>query len=234
MKSSFIHTRDFIHESVDLGYDSLDDASTDSARIYVTPNGEHYPSITTVLSNRGMEFLDGWRKAVGQEEADRVCRHAATRGTALHDLLEDYLNNITIDISKVMPHVQLMFKAARSVLDPHIGKVFLQEKTLYSDILRIAGRVDLIAEFDNEISVIDFKTSKRIKKAEDISNYFVQTCFYGAAFYERTGIPIKRSVIVMTVDGSSKPLIFKQNIYDWLPMLIEARKEWEKTNKVVV
>ena len=232
MKSKFIRTRDFIHESVDLGYDTLEDASTNSARIYVTPDGNLYPSITTVLSNRGMEFIDDWRKAVGQEEADRVCRHAAHRGTALHDLLEDYVNNLTIDISKVMPHVQLMFKAARSVLDPHIGKVFLQEKALYSDLLRIAGRVDLIAEFDGELSVVDFKTSKRIKKAEDISNYFVQTAFYGCAFYERTGIPIRQSVIVMTVDGSSKPLVFKQKVHDWIPTLIEARKEWEKTNKV--
>jgi genome maintenance exonuclease 1 len=125
-----------------------------------------------------------------------------------------------------MPHVKLGFTAAQKVLDKSVGNVVLQECPLYSDYLRLAGRVDLVAEFDGVLSIVDFKTSTRVKTIDDISNYFIQASFYAAAFYERTGIPIHQIVIVIVVDGKSEPLVFKDKPYDWLPELIKVREEY--------
>ena len=49
----------FYHESINLGYTTLGDASTESTRIYVTPSGDHYPSITTVLGISTDDFKKG-------------------------------------------------------------------------------------------------------------------------------------------------------------------------------
>jgi hypothetical protein len=223
----------FVHKPIDLGYDNLGDASTETQRYYVTPSGEKYPSITTVLAVNGNEYLEGWRKAVGEVEAARVCHHAVTRGNAMHDLAERYLDNEFEETPKgLMPHVNLAFNTLKLVLDSSVGTIMLQECPLYSDLFQIAGRVDLIAEFDGELAVVDFKTSKRVKNAEDIENYFLQSSFYAAAFYERTGVPIKSIVIIMIVDESKTPLIFKQRPFDFLPKLMSVREKYRKMHKI--
>lgn len=218
----------FAHSPIDLGYDDLSYDTSQKSRHYFTPNGVSYPSITNILSLNGNEYIEKWRKAVGEKEADRVLHHAGTRGNAQHDLAERYLNNEFDDVPKgLMPHVQLAFSALKKVLDENIGTVYLQECALFSDILKIAGRVDLIADYNDTLSVIDFKTSTRYKTEEEIENYFIQAAFYAAAFYERTGIPIKQTVIIMTVDGKSIPHVFKNTPHKWLPKLVEIRKKYE-------
>ena len=109
---------------------------------------------------------------------------------------------------------------AKGVLDERLGKVVLQECPLYSDQLKAAGRVDLIGEFDDTLSIVDFKTSKRVKSLEDIEDYFIQACTYAVMFEERTGTPIDQLVILMVVDGSSEPLVFKQKTDDWLEKMV--------------
>lgn len=229
-KPAFIRNKTFLHEPVSLGYQDLSDESSAKGRTYLTPTGKKYPSITTVLGARGKEAIMEWRKRVGEEEANRITRHACSRGTALHLLAEKYLNNEEeIFAEDEMPHVIQSFKTVQRVLDERIGKVVLQECPLYSDHLGIAGRVDLIAEFDGRLSVIDFKTSSRIKSEQQIENYFAQTAFYAAAFYERTGIAIQQSVIIMVVDNDPKPIIFKQGTFEWIPSVLKAIKFYNST-----
>lgn len=212
-----------------LGYDDLLTESDKKARIYVTPNGDKYPSITSILSHRSKGAIQEWRKRVGEEEANRVSRHATTRGTAVHNLTEKYLKNEEINFKEgIMPHVYQGFIAAQKILDEKIGRIAMQEAPLYSDILQLAGRVDLIAEFEGKLSIVDFKTSKRIKTAEDIEDYFIQCAFYGCAFYERTGIEIKDTVIIMVVDGKSEPIVFRNSVFDWIPTLLEVKRGYEK------
>jgi genome maintenance exonuclease 1 len=220
----------FVHDPVDLGYDELGDASVPGARLYVTPQGKKYPSITTVLSVRGKEAIYEWRRRVGEEEANRVTRHACARGTALHTIAEKYLNN-ELDIYKKdeMPHVVALFRSIQPILDNNIGRVVMQERPLYSDHLGIAGRVDLVAEYEGKLSVIDFKTSKRVKTREEIGNYFIQAAFYAAAFYERTDIPVTQSVIIMAIDDNPVPIVFKEKTYGWLPKVIESIKYYNRT-----
>jgi len=217
----------FVHTPVSLGYDDLGDASVPGTRLYVTPQGNTYPSITTVLSVRGKEAIYEWRRRVGEEEANRVTRHACARGTALHTIAEKYLNNEPdIYNTDEMPHVVALFRSIQPVLDNNIGRVVMQECPLYSDHLGIAGRVDLVAEYEGKLSIIDFKTSKRVKTRDEISNYFIQSCAYSIMFEERTGIPVPRTVIIMAVDDSSTPVVFKEKRDSWTSELQKVIKEY--------
>lgn len=225
---AYVRTRTFVHEPVELGYDNLQTIEG-KARLYITPEGDKFPSVTTVLGFKTKGDIQAWRDRVGAAEADRIARHACTRGNALHNLAEKYLNNEDEVIKESdMPHVKLSFSVAQKVLDKHIGKIVLQECPLYSRHLRLAGRVDLVAEFDGHLSIVDFKTSSRVKTEEDIENYFMQESGYAIMFEERTGIPITRLVTIMVVDGQTTPLIFKQHRDKWAPKLIEVIAEYEK------
>jgi len=222
--------RTFVHTPVSLGYENLGDASIPGKRIYVTPEGKHYPSITTVLGSVIKEGIEQWKAAVGDREAARVLHHAGTRGTALHLIAEKYLNNETdIFEPNTMPHVKALWFSIKPLLDANVGKVVLQEAPLYSDIFGVAGRVDCIAEYEGILSVIDFKTSRQRKTKDSISNYFMQAAFYAAAFYERTNIPITQSVILMAVDDDPKTIVFKENTYKWLKDLKHTVKQYNET-----
>lgn len=227
----FVRNRTFEKLDIaDLGYADLNTLSEKSARIYVTPEGNKYPSITTILSIRSRGAIQEWRARVGAEEANRVSRHATTRGTAVHNLVEKYLKNEEINFKEgIMPHVYQGFIAAQKVLDKYVGKIALQEAPLYSDHLKLAGRVDLIAEFNGKLSIVDFKTSKRVKMAEDIEDYFIQESAYAIMFEERTGIPITQLVTIMVVDGRSEPLLFRQHRDRWTETLLQVREEYEKS-----
>lgn len=201
--------------------------TTPSGRKYFTPEGNAYPSVTTVLSIVGKRELMEWRKRVGEEEANRISRQASSRGTAVHKMCEDYLNNKEDWKGKHQPSNLFMFQTLRSLIDEKINNIWFQETHLYSDRLKTAGQVDCIAEFENELSVIDFKTSRRPKKEESILGYFMQVAFYAAAFYERTNTPIRQGVILIAVD-ESEPQIFKINTFDYLEHFIAVRKTYKE------
>ena len=201
--------------------------TTKSGRKYFTPEGNAYPSITTVLGVLNKEGILAWRQRVGEAEANRISQQAATRGTAVHKLAEDYLDNKQDWNKGAMPSNLQSFNDLKSILDQRLNNVWFQEEFLYSDRLKCAGQVDCIAEFDGQLSIVDFKTSRKPKKEEWITNYFIQASFYAAAFYERTSIPIKQGVILITVDGS-EPQIFKVNTYDYLEHFIAVRKKYKE------
>lgn len=217
----------FNHADHGITLPSLTRKTTDSGRKYFTPEGNAYPSITTVLSIIGKEKIIEWRKRVGEAEADKISQQAATRGTAVHKLAEDYLNNIENWQGDQMPANLFTFNQIKSVLDKRVNNIWMQESFLYSDKLKCAGQVDCIAEFDGELSIIDFKTSRKPKKLEWITNYFIQVSFYAAAFLERTGIPIKQGVILIAVDDN-EPQVFKINTYDYLEHFLSVRKKYKE------
>ncbi len=208
----------FEHADIQLKYDELSAKTEKSGRVYTTPSGSKYPSVTTVLGYRDRWKWAKWRKSIGEKEANRITRHATTRGTSVHNIAERYINNeenfIKTDNDK-MPHIQFGWKTLKSVIDDRIGKVYMQECTLYSDDLKIAGRVDCIAEFNGEPAIIDFKTSGRVKAEKEISTYFMQECAYAIMFKEHTGIDIKKLITIMVVDGDPKPIVFEQSVDDW-------------------
>ena len=215
----------FIHEKIDLGYDDLDTDTQPSGRTYITPDGRKYPSITTVLSILHEEEIAAWRNRVGDEEANKVSNKATSRGTHVHAIIEKYLKNE--DTSGFLPHVIQSLRNIKPILDSRIGTIFGLETPLYSTHLRIAGRVDCIAEFDGVPSIVDFKTSKRPKKKEQIPNYFAQMSAYAIMWEERTGMPITNTVIIMDVDDN-EPLVFKEHRDNYTKLLLDTKKEYDR------
>lgn len=193
-------------------------------RVYVTPEGYFYPSVTTVLGVGDSTWLDEWKAKVGEDEAKAVSSRAAARGTRIHTLCEEVLHNREPNPSWFDRDIFNSFKKAL----PRIQNIRCIEKKLYSDILKVAGTVDLIADFDKKPAIIDWKTSRRIKTRDDIPNYFAQCAAYALAYEERTGIKIPQIVIVMGVDDEPEPLIFIEPAKIWIPEFIKLRKEFKR------
>jgi hypothetical protein len=193
----------------------IDTVTVNGKRYYATPEGNRYPSITTVLSVLSKQSIMEWRKRVGEEEANRISTQAARRGTKVHSMCEDYLNN-ELDLKKFLPADKQTFLSLKPLLDEKISNIHAQEIALWSDYLKVAGRCDCIAEWDGKLSVIDFKTSRKLKKKEYISSYFQQASAYAVMYEERTGIPISQIVILIAVDDE-EPQVFieKRDNYIW-------------------
>ena len=201
---------------------------TDGNRVYHTPDGKLYPSVTTVLSAHTKKGILEWRERVGEQEANRVSRQAAFRGTRFHTLAEKYLRNeLTGGDFSLMDYE--MFKVAQPVLN-RIDNIRAQESTLWSHHLRLAGRVDCIAEFDGKLSVIDFKTARREKDEEHIQHYFMQAAAYAIMFEERTKIPINRIVIAIVVEDGFMQ-IFESKRDKHVNGLLYYRDLYETFNK---
>ena len=227
MKDYIMERRVFKHDKTDLGYEDLNAESTSSGRKYAAPNGVRYPSVTTVLAILSEEFIQRWRARVGEEEANKVSHRASTRGTAVHECIEKYLDNDENYAEGYMPNIIDNFKAVRPVLDERIGTIYLQEAALYSEHLGLAGRVDCVGEFDGVLSIIDFKTSKKIKKKEWITNYFIQEAAYAIMWEERTGTPMVNLVTIITVDNEA-PQVFVEHRDNWVPKLLETINEYKR------
>ena len=190
----------------ELDFD-LKAVTTEKGREYQTPNGNSYPSVTTVLSDYNKKAIFEWRERVGAEEANRIARSASNRGTKLHTVCEKYLLNEMTDLKlqTMMPDTKELFLSLKPHLDNHIGEVYSIEQALYSTELRLAGRVDCIAQWDDELAVIDFKSSTKPKLEENILNYFMQCTAYATMFEEITSKPINKLVIAIAVaDGTNQ------------------------------
>jgi len=214
----------FIHDLVELT--PLSTTTIDGKRHYQTPDGNVYPSVTTITSLHGKEGILEWRKRVGEEEANKISNKAATRGTRVHKLCEDYLNN-ELSFEGAMPNSIALFKQMQPFLDKYIGKVYGIECPLYSHHLRVAGKSDCIAQFDGKNAVVDFKTANKPKQEHWIQNYFMQCATYAVAFEERTKISIPRIAIVVAVEGDS-PQLFVKKRDDYIDMFISYRKQYDE------
>ena len=195
----------------------------DGRRFYKTPNG-NYQSITTLLSNLSKVGIQAWRKRVGEEEANRISHQASGRGTRVHNIAESYIKNQEDHLEGVLPDAFEMFQSITPLID-RIDNVHCVEGALYSDELKLAGRTDLIAEFDGALSAIDYKTSKRIKIWDHCHSYFMQGAFYAHAYEERTGIPVNDIVIIMAVENE-EPVLFRETKNRWIEPLNQVRHKY--------
>jgi genome maintenance exonuclease 1 len=198
----------FDHVKCDLP--KLDRETIDGVRYYSVPNEDELlklVSITSITSHFNKEIFINWRKKVGNEVADKITKAATGRGTDMHTLTEHYLLNE--DLPKVRPISDFLFKIAKPKLNL-INSIYTLEGSLYSKQLGIAGTVDCIAEYDGELSIIDFKTSKKPKPRDWIEHYFVQAMAYGCMFYELTGISIKKLVIIMACENG-ECIVYEEN-----------------------
>ena len=206
---------------IDHNFQPLKRIDSPNGRVYETPTGKAYPSVTSVTGLLGKDAILAWRKRVGEEKANAISARASSRGTKIHSYCESYLLNEEFSVDHFDHH---MFSSLKPHLD-RIDNIHALESKLYSDYLEVAGTVDCIGEYEGRLSVIDFKTSKRIKSKEDIPGYFIQCSAYAVAFEERTGIPVSRLTIIMGVDDE-QPLVFHEKRDRWVDKFMELREEF--------
>ncbi len=213
-----------------VNYDKLRQASQriDSAagRKYRTPEGNEYPSVTSIVGLMTDDSIKQWKQNVGEEVANQISKKAATRGTLIHENCENYLKEVPLTFSMFQQEELKMFNNLLPVLDS-IEEIHAMESVLYSDTLKFAGTVDLIAKIDGELVILDWKTSGKFKSSEDIPNYFTQAAAYAYAFWEMTGVSVPKIVIAMTTEEFGL-LLFKEPVVKWLPEFIEIRKEFTR------
>jgi hypothetical protein len=207
----------------------VDTVQLNGVRFYNTPNGS-YPSITSVLGSKKKEYLENWRNMLGQDKADKETKRCADRGTAVHDMCEKYLNN-ELDPTKghELSNIKL-FNQIKMRLNK-IDNIIAQEVPLYSDYFKVAGRVDCIAEYNGVLSIIDFKTSNKLKTEDMILDYYIQETFYALAFYEMTGIEISQIVTIMCVEKSILSVVWVKPIIPYITKLNKRVAEYYSVSK---
>lgn len=189
-------------------------------RWYITPDGRKYASMTTVLGHGEKPWLENWKTMLGPDKAAKESKRTAERGNAVHDMMEKFIMNEDAptkghDADHIRRFNQLKYLLKR------VDNVRAMETPLYSHRLRLAGRVDLIAEYEGVLSVIDFKTSNNVKTDDMVQDYFLQCTGYALMFEEMYDIPIDQIVILMCVEKGMVPLVWKREIDDYVHPLVE-------------
>ena len=217
----------FIHRD-DVGdFEIPDRVEKDGKRYYLTPDGNYYPSITSILSQQENLGLEAWKERVGEKEAKRISKESARIGTAVHQLAEFYLSNVQVKLDKEEKKIVDTFNRLRFLLG-NINNIVGLEIPLFSDLIRVAGTCDCIAEYNGKLSIIDFKTSRRPKKEDWVDDYYMQTFAYKLMFEEMTGIEIQQVVILIASVESFDVQVFKKPAKDadeWLEKLVGIMKD---------
>ena len=212
-----------------LGDIELEKRETPGCSLYQLPNGDWVPSITSVTSFYNREIFSKWRKKIGIEEANRITKKATARGTDYHEAAQGYLENKELDWKEFKPATKFMFHHSKPYLDK-INNVHAIERTLYSEYLGLAGRVDCIGEYEGELAIIDFKTSEKIKPEAWLENYFVQETAYACMYYEMTGITVEKLITLMVTPGGDVKVFDKRNKGEYIRLLVRYIKEFVTHN----
>jgi genome maintenance exonuclease 1 len=192
------------------------------SRFYILPSGKKVKSVTTILGEKmDKSALENWKARVGEEEAGRVSSMASKRGNAIHNMAEKYIMNDSDIFKDQMPFNIQTFKTIQRVLDKHITDIFGIELSLYSSALNTAGKTDLVALYDGIPSIIDFKTSKRLKTEEWIESYFIQTTVYSMMFEWIYKISIPQIVIMIAVDHENEAQVFVKDRAKYINRVFE-------------
>lgn len=202
----------------------LESRTLDYGRFYKIDN-QWMPSITTVVGHNTKASILAWEERVGYTTAEQIRRAAAWRGTKYHTIVEHYLKNELEKVEKSEGLPKYMFGFARKTLD-RISDIHILEAPLYSRRLGVAGRVDCIAHFDSELAIIDFKTTKQLKKEEHLDKFFVQEAAYAYMYYELTGVEVDKLVTLSVAEDGSTQVVQKYDKIPYIDTLIEWIKEY--------
>jgi hypothetical protein len=199
-------------------------------RTYLTPDGKNYPSITTILAadKKKIAQINAWKARVGHAEAKKIVAKASARGTSLHTEIEEYILEGT---QRRLPFS--MFPYVRPTIDKYLGKIYAVEKGVYSHVLKAAGTFDCFAQWDGVNSLIDWKSSKKMKQESWIENYLLQASFYSMCIFELKKIQVKQVVILIGVDGEREPQLFVRPVKNYLNPVIAAIKEYHKEHLLI-
>jgi hypothetical protein len=208
----------FIHEPVE--FPRLKQCNLPIGRVYQIESGRHrgavFPSITRILASSPKPHLEAWKQRVGMDEAKKIVARAGIRGASVHRLAENYLGNEALP--EVTPNITEMWRHLQPWLGENITRVVAQEQDVYSHKLKVAGRMDLLADVKSLLSIVDVKSAERFKKREWIEDYFIQCTFYACAVYELTGLKVKQLVLPIVNPSGLQVEIAKPTEY--LPQLM--------------
>ena len=213
----------FNHILKEKNLPNLDSETSEQGRYYSNKQGLRLPSVTTVTGWEKNKFFAKWR-AENPKEAKRVTR----RGNLLHSIVEDYLNNKEINLANIPPLECDLFIQLKPELDK-INNIHALEVALWSAKIGLAGRVDCIAEYDGELSIIDFKGSTRDKREEDIENYMLQATAYSLMWEDMTEEKINKFKIIISCE-TGKIQVFTGKPIDWVRKLSKAIKKYEENH----
>lgn len=219
----------YTHVKLEREIPKLTQVNEDGTRYYLTPQGNKYPSVTTVLAEYNRKHIYEWRQRVGDEAANNISRKASSRGTRIHKACEDYLNNQEPVLENLLD--KELFNKFKPVLGD-INFIHAQEIRMYSDYLRMAGTVDCVAEFNGRLSIIDFKTASKRKEKHSIGNYFMQCSAYAIMFEEQFNIPVSQIVVAVAVEDDF-PQVFLEKRDNYAKELIRYRDLYESKFNLV-
>lgn len=220
----------FIHNIIEVP--KLKRTHVDGIRLYEEADSTikgYYTSITSITSHWSKDKFSSWRKRVGDDEANRITKRATTRGTNTHTLIEHYLNNEEVPKADHLP--AYLFNNAKPELNK-INNILGIEIGLFSKLLGIAGTADCIAEFDGVLSVIDFKTSEKVKPINWIEGYFVQATAYALMLYELTGQKAKQLVIIMTCENGDVEVYKETDLKKYMLLLKQYIDKFNKDKEL--
>ena len=223
MKKEFTHNDDFYNEVEEYAERS----EVDGSRVYITPHGNAYPSITSILGKQPKPGIEEWKEKIGHKEANKIMKESAELGTMVHNLCEQYLYNYPLKCDYPDEAISI-FNRLRFILG-NVNNIYGLEIPLHSDILKVAGTADCVAEYNGVLSVIDFKTSRKAKREDWIEDYFIQAFFYAAAFYEMSGVIPEQIVILVAVRDNFEIQVFKKPISDleiYIDKLLKIMKRY--------
>ena len=196
-----------------------------NAHFYQTPTGEIYPSITTILqetmSKEKKESLENWKDQ--EVAAEYITQEAAIIGTETHKLIENHINEV-----RQMDEVRLLSVAHFNNLIPFLQKindVHGTELRIYSNKMKLAGTSDCIANYEGELSIIDYKTKRSNQKEEWMKDHFIQGTAYAQMFKELTGIKVKQVVILVSSEKNSR-MEFVKNTEDYKDLLNQRLNQY--------
>jgi genome maintenance exonuclease 1 len=199
--------------------------SETGTRLYQTPSGKAYPSVTTITGQLAKKAIKQWRERIGKEKAAAITAKASKQGTRIHYLCEDYLSNR--EFRKKEFDLE-MWESIKPELD-RIDNIHGLESKLFSDHLEVAGTVDCVGEYDGKLSIIDFKTSSKLKTKEQIKNYFMQTAAYAVAFEETTKVPVSNLLIIMAV-AHEGCILFKEKRDNYIDEFKQLREQYRTSH----
>lgn len=214
MQKTFVH--------IPHTFTSIESVEDENGRRYLC-EGEYYPSVTTVTGWEKRLFFAQWRKN-NQAESKRVTK----RGTSLHSVIESYLLNQELNTKEMSVDILDLFLQIKTTIN-RIDNIHAIEAPLFSKNLKLAGRVDCVGEFDNKLSIIDFKGSTKLKREEDIENYFTQTTAYAIMWQERFNVPIKNICIIISCENGDVQ-VFERNPINYVKKLKKAIDKFREDN----
>lgn len=209
-------------------YKEIPAETKNDQRWYTVREGVEYPSVTTVLGHAPKPWLEAWRESMGKETAAIETQRCADRGEAVHLMAERYLKNDKAPTKDMSSSNIKMFNQIRPILN-RIDNIRAQEIPLYSDSLRLAGRVDVVGDYNNILAVTDFKTSNTSKYSDMVYDYFLQSTAYAIMYFEMFDVSIEHIVIIIAVERGMAPMVYVKKIDDYVKPLMKRINTFYET-----